>query len=115
MSTHHQLNFGPAPLRRSEQAARADKERAAAKAFDQALKTAEINNKEVAHLCGVSQSLVEKWRNPEQRAFPNLFQMWLLPVEFWVAFHKEHDDRAGFGRAALLDLLGAIGRLAVTR
>lgn len=69
--------------------------------------------KEVAHLLGVSTSLVEKWARPGARACPSFAQMLRLPLRFHLALRRAMDRRFGFSRAALLDLLEAAGALAL--
>lgn len=98
------------PFRSSEQAG---PDVLAAELFDQACRAAGLENKDVAHLCGVSVSLVEKWRQKDTRGCPSFLQMLLLPPGFHVALHRAMNAQFGFGRAALLDLLDAVGRLAV--
>lgn len=88
-------------------------ERDAAELFDAALTRAKLGNKEVAHLCGVSPSLVEKWRKADSPNRPSFVQMLLLPPSFQLELHRAMNARFGFGRAALVDLLDAVGRLAV--
>lgn len=118
-----QLNLPPTEVRSSERAEPAFRKTEsdesavdrgyilAAELFDAAMENTrpELANKEVSHLCGVSVSLVEKWRKPDTRACPSLMQMLLLPPAFHYALHKEMNRRFGFGRAALRDLLDAVG------
>lgn len=113
------------PLRASEQSAAAfrkseptddalgSSERLAATLLDEAIERAGLTNKEVAHLCGVSVSLVEKWRSTEARGCPSFVQMLLLPPAFHLELHRAMNRTFGFGRAALVQLLDAAGSLAV--
>lgn len=72
-----------------------------------------LNNKDVADLCGVSESLVHKWRSSDQRACPSFAQMLCLPPAFHLELHRAMNRRFGFGRAALAQLLEAAGALAL--
>lgn len=96
------------PFRSSEQP-----DALAAELLNAAFDAAGLENKDIAHLCGVSVSLVEKWRSPEARGCPSFLQMLCLPPSFHLALNRAMDKRFGFGRSALLDLLDAAGRLAV--
>lgn len=121
---HSQLSLPPVPLRNSEQSEAVFRnseqddpvfrkaEQDASELFDRACTLARLENKEVAHLCEVSVSLVEKWRSREARGCPSLVQMLLLPPAFHLALHKVMNRRFGFGRAALVQLLEAAGALA---
>lgn len=126
-----QLNLPPLPLRSSESAepgfrnleepeaafrkSEDDGYRLAACLFDTALSELRcgLTNKEVAHLVGVSVSLVEKWRSPDARACPSFAQMLRLPLSFHLALHRAQNAHFGFGRAALMDLLESAGSLAL--
>lgn len=88
-------------------------EHIAAELLDDAFTRAGLTNKEIAHLCGVSVSLVEKWRSTEARGCPSFVQMLLLPPVFHLSLHKAMNARFGYARAALLDLIEAAGALAV--
>lgn len=127
MKSRHQsqLSLGPLQLRDSEQ--RADSfriseqddeafgkaERASAEILNEAFEGAALDNKEIAHLCGVSVSLVEKWRSAEARGCPSFVQMLRLPFSFHWHLHKALNRRFGFGKHALAQLLEAAGMLAV--
>ena len=104
---------GSGAFRKSEQADESPAEQLAAELLDQALIDCGLSNKEVAHLCGVSVSLVEKWRSAEQRGAPSFVQLLLLPPSFHLALHRAMNRRFGFGRAALAQLLEAAGDLAL--
>ena len=124
-SNKDQLSLPPMPLRGSEQAdpslrnsqqdeaALRRSEQLAAEALDAAFFEAHLENKDIAFLCGVSVSLVEKWRTADQRGCPSLVQMLLLPPAFHCALHRQLNKRFGFGRAALVRLLDAVGDLAL--
>ena len=43
--------------------------------FDAAVIVAGLRNPEIAHLCGVSESLVQKWRSRDTRACPSFVQI----------------------------------------
>ena len=90
-----------------------ESERDAARLLDQAFTDAGLETKVIADLCGVSPSLVEKWRSTEARGGPSFLQLLCLPPAFHLAMNKLLNQRYGFGRAALLDLLDAVGRLAL--
>jgi ribosome-binding protein aMBF1 (putative translation factor) len=98
-------------FRKAEQAA--DTAVLAAELFDAALQRAGLNSKEVAHLLGISESLVQKMRSTEQRGCPSFAQLLRLPPRFHIALHREMNDQFGFGRAALGRLLEAAGDLAL--
>jgi len=89
-----------------------DSEQLAARVLDEAFRTAGLDNKEIAHLCGISVSLVDKWRRTDQRGCPSVAQMLRLPPAFPVALHRVLNRRYGFGRAALGRALDALGDLA---
>lgn len=121
-----QLNLGPVELRGSEQssaafrkseqaadAAPAPSESLAAELLDAAFDAAHLTNKEIAHLCGVSVSLVEKWRSSEARGCPSFVQMLLLPPSFHIALHRVMNRRFGYGRVVLKRVLDDISDLAL--
>lgn len=85
----------------------------AAMLFDEALTTARITTSEVAYLFDVSESLVRRMRSRDARERASLVQMLLLPPAFHIAMQRAMNKRFGLGKAALLDLLDAVGRLAV--
>jgi DNA-binding transcriptional regulator YiaG len=88
-------------------------EQLAAELLNDAFDRAQLENKEIAHLCGVSVSLVEKWRSREARGCPSFVQMLLLPPSFHIALHRSMNERFGFARQALRDLLESAGTLAM--
>jgi hypothetical protein len=90
-----------------------ESEQFAAHLLDVAFRDAGLENKDVAFFCGVSTSLVEKWRSTEQRGCPSFVQMLLLPPAFHIALHRRLNKRYGFGRSALKQLLDAAGDLAM--
>lgn len=88
----------------------------ASELFDLALKNTKphaITSGEVAHLFGVSESLVNRMRSVNYREGVSFTQMLRLPPAFHVALHNEMNRRFGFGRQALHDLLDAVGRIAL--
>lgn len=93
----------------------------AATLFDAALSNARdihgntkpITSGEVAHLLGVSESLVNRMRSVNYREGVSFTQMLRLPPSFHLSLHREMNRRFGFGRQALLDLLDAAGVLAL--
>lgn len=99
-----------ATFRKSEQDAEpfGRSEQLAAKLLDAAFEAAGLDNKEIAHLCGVSVSLVEKWRSTEARGCPSFVQLLCLPPSFHIALHRQMNRKFGFGRAAVARLLGAV-------
>jgi DNA-binding transcriptional regulator YiaG len=120
-----QLNLPPAELRASEQSspsfrnseqdieALGKSEQLAATFLNQALDAADLTNKEVAHLCGVSVSLVEKWRSTEARGCPSFVQLLMLPPTFHLELHRAMNRRFGFGRQLLARLMHDISDLAL--
>ena len=88
-------------------------EHLAAEVLDGAFSAAGLTNKEIAHLCGVSVSLVEKWRSVEARGCPSFVQMLLLPPAFHLQLHRQLNRHYGFGRAALSRVLEGLGDLAL--
>lgn len=88
-------------------------EQAAAELLHAAITAATLTNQEVAHLCGVSENLVEKWRSTHSRGCPSFAQMLCLPPRFHWELHRAMNRRYGFGRQALLELLAAAGSLAM--
>jgi hypothetical protein len=118
-----QLRLPPMPLRNSEPSGAGlrkeeplsvdDATRDASDLFDDALTTARLRNQDVAALLSVSESMVQKWRNPERRECPSFAQLLRLPLAFHLALHRALNRRYGFGRAALAQLLEAAGALAL--
>lgn len=88
-------------------------EQLAALFLNQAIDRAGLTNKEVAHLCGVSVSLVEKWRSTEARGCPSFVQMLLLPPAFHLELHRAVNRRFGFGAQILARLMNDLSDLAV--
>ncbi len=104
-----------AAFRNSEQDTEAlgKSEQLAALLLGEALDAALLSNKEVAHACGVSVSLVEKWRSTEARGCPSFVQMLCLPPKFHLELHRAMNKRFGFGRQLLGRLLEDIADLAL--
>ena len=88
-------------------------EQIAADVLNAAFQNARLDNKEIAHLCGVSVSLVEKWRSTEARGCPSFAQLLMLPASFHIELHRALNKRFGFGRAALNRLTDAMADLAL--
>lgn len=88
-------------------------EQLASQLFDEALTAARLTTKEVAHLLGISESLVQKMRSSESRGCPSFVQMLRLPPVFHLELHRAMNRRFGFGRAAIARLLDAVGDLAI--
>lgn len=88
-------------------------EQLAATFLGEAIEHAGLTNKEVAHLCGVSVSLVEKWRSIEARGCPSFVQMLLLPPAFHLELHRAMNRRFGFGAQILARLLNDVSDLAL--
>jgi len=84
----------------------------AARWFDEALTRAGLESKEVAHLLGVSVSLVDKWRSTNEQRCPSFVQMLCLPPRFHFELHRVMNRHFGFGRAALARVIEAAGDLA---
>jgi hypothetical protein len=85
----------------------------AAELFDAACTDAKLTSKEVAHLMGISESLVQKMRSTESRGCPSFAQLLKLPPSFHLALHRSMNRRFGFGRQLLARLLDDIGDLAL--
>jgi hypothetical protein len=116
--TEHAVAAALVPVeafRRSEQDSDAlrESEQLAAEILDAAFIAACINNKEIADLCRVSVSLVEKWRSRDARGCPSLVQLLCLPTRFHIELHRAMNRRLGLGRAALAHALEALGALAL--
>lgn len=88
-------------------------ERLASDLFDEALTAAGLTTQEVAHILGVSESLVQKMRSRDSRGCPSFVQMLRLPPAFHLELHRAMNRRFGFGRAALRRLIETVGDLAV--
>lgn len=126
MPKHHQLNLPAAEVRSSEGREPTfrnpeDSAKDAAYALSADLFNAAcgdpvhggLTNQEIAYLWKCSEDLPRKMRSREARACPSLVQLLLLPPSFHLRLHRELNTRFGFGRAALMDLLDAAGRLAL--
>lgn len=86
---------------------------AAARLFDEVLTAAKLSSQEVAHLLGVSESLVRKMRSPNARERVALSHLLQLPLSFHLEFHRAMNRRSGLGRQLLRGVLDALGDLAV--
>jgi len=85
----------------------------ASELFDAALTDARITSGEVSHLLKISESLVNRMRSANYREGVSFTQMLRLPVHFHLALHRAMNQKFGFSRKALLDLLESAGALAV--
>lgn len=105
----------PAAFRNSEQPDQVfgKSEQNAAALLNVAFAQAGLENKDIAHLCGVSVSLVEKWRAADSRGCPSFAQLLMLPPAFHIELHRVMNKRFGFGRAALQRLTDAMADLAL--
>jgi transcriptional regulator with XRE-family HTH domain len=83
-----------------------------ASVVDEAAIRAGLSNDDLASLCGVSKSLVSRWRSPHYKERPSLAQLFLLPLTFQHALHKVLGFRFGVRRAAMAALLDAVADLA---
>ena len=88
-------------------------EQFAAELLHEALKVAGLDNKDIAYLCGVSQSLVEKWRSTEARGCPSYAQLLCLPASFHIALFRLMNKKLGLGRALIADVLQDVSLLAL--
>lgn len=114
-----------ASFRKTEQAERAgenteenDGVALASVMLDEALKDARMSNQDVAYWLSktgpeVSESLVQKWRKPTERACPSLAQLLRMPPHFHIAFIKQMDSHFGLGRAVLGQVQQALGTLSL--
>lgn len=120
-----QLSLPPMELRASERQGTAFRkseqgdealgktEQIAAVLLNEAFDACGLENKEIAHLCDVSVSLVDKWRSTEARGCPSFVQMLLLPPSFHLELHRAMNARFGFGRAILRRFLDDAADLAL--
>lgn len=91
----------------------ADAYRASAELFDAACRRAQLDRKEIAHLLGISQSLVDKWASPNERACPSHPQMLRLPLSFHLALWWAMNRRYGIARALVGELFSAFAGMAI--
>lgn len=68
--------------------------------------------KQVALALGVSESLVSRWANPDQRELPSSTQLVLLGPKFLRHYNSEQSKFYGFGQQAVIELLQLAGELA---
>ncbi len=80
--------------------------------FDMACIRFGEKNLTLALTCGVSESLVIRWRNPHQRELPSIGQVFALGPEFLRLFKAEQSRHFKWGTTALLDVVKAVGELA---
>lgn len=69
--------------------------------YDRALKKAEIESQQIADLFAVSVSLVDKWRNPNERACPSFWQIEAHPIEFHLAVEEIRRERPEYLRVLM--------------
>lgn len=80
--------------------------------FDMACIRFGEKNSTLAAMCGVSESLVSRWRKPNQRELPSIGQVFALGSEFLRLFKAEQSKCFGWGTTALMDVVKAVGELA---
>ncbi len=85
----------------------------ASELFDAALTDARITSGEVAHLLGISESLVNRMRSPNYREGVSFTQLLRLPIEFHWQLHKVMSRRLGLRKRAVAELLDAVGSIAL--
>jgi hypothetical protein len=106
---NHTQNDALRPERTHEEI---DADSMASELFDEALTAARITTAEVAYLFGCSESVVRRMRSKDARERVSFAQLLRLPPAFHIELHRVMNRRFGFGRAALLRLLDAVGDLA---
>lgn len=84
-----------------------------AQLVDEAITEARLTSQEVAHLTGVSESLVNRWRSANYRECPSFTQLLRLPPAFHFELHRAMNRRFGFGRLLLRRLLDDVADLAL--
>jgi hypothetical protein len=89
-----------------------DPDAVASELFDTALTAAGLTTAEVAYLFKCSESVVRRMRSKDARERVSFGQMLRLPPAFHIELHRAMNRRFGFGRAALLRLLDAVGEFA---
>lgn len=75
--------------------------------FDGCMKDARLETKEVASLCGVTDSLVNRWRSPNYQESPSLVHLLRLPAAFHWALVKRLVKRFAFGQRAIAEAVEA--------
>lgn len=87
-------------------------EAVAALILHEAISRSGLTTKEVAHACGVSASMVEKWRSTNSRGCPSYAQLLMLPSAFQAELFRAQNRRLGFIRNVLVggleDIAGSI-------
>lgn len=63
----------------------------------------------------VSESIVSRWRNAEQRDVPNEAQLLALGSEFNRLYYRLKNQHFGWGRKTLIDLVEALSDVVVTQ
>ena len=63
----------------------------------------------------VSESMVSRWRNVGQRDLPNEAQLLALGSAFNRLYYREKRDHFGWARLALIDLITAVGDVALNQ
>lgn len=81
----------------------------ASELFDAACTQSGLITKEIAALCGVSESLVWKWRSSEARVCPSFAQLLMLPFRFHLSLIRAWNKRFGFARALLSRVVNDLG------
>jgi hypothetical protein len=83
--------------------------------FDEAVIAAGLTNQGIAADLGVNESIVGRWRNVNAKESPSLLYLSLLGPEFLRLLYRGYSRRCGWGRYALLDLVEALGDVAVNQ
>ena len=85
----------------------------AAVCFDEAVIAAGLTNKGIASDLGVNESIVGRWRNLDAKESPSLVYVTRLGPEFVRLLTRGYSRRCGWGRLALIDLITAVGDVAL--
>jgi hypothetical protein len=118
-SAQRAANGAAASFRKSEsddaafQSSESDSARLSSALLKGSFDRAGLTPKDVAHICGVSRSLVDKWLDPDVISAPSFIQLLRLPPSFHLALNREVSKHYGFGREALLRAIYALGDLAM--
>lgn len=73
----------------------------ASRLYDRALKVAGLDSQQVSDLFRVSVSLVDKWRNPNERACPSFWQINAHPIRFHLALESIRREQPAYRKAVL--------------
>lgn len=86
---------------------------AASVLVDECITDARLDSKVVAQLCGVTTSLVNRWRSSNYDDSPSLAHLLRLPAGFHWALVKRLIRRFAFGQRAIAEAVETQGVLAV--